>query len=125
MSAITETNKTYRNKQQCQKSSVSNVSDKKIYIASGLYSVDTRDELKYNNCVDDGVESVRRKNDNDIVVSAKINGCVVNILFDTGSQISLISEKFINEHRRQLKNTYLTCKQYNSHYSHRSITNYL
>ena len=40
-----------------------------------------------------------------MVVGAKINGCVGNILFDTGAQISLISKEFIDEHRHQFKKT--------------------
>ena len=60
-------------------------------------------ELIYNNCVDDCVENVRIKYDNDIVVSAKINGCVENVLFDGGAQVSLINEKFINKYKHQFK----------------------
>ena len=37
------------------------------------------------------------------MVGAKINGCVGNILFDTGAQISLISENFVNKHKYQFK----------------------
>ena len=65
-----------------RKSYVNDNSSKKIYIASGLYPVDVRDELIYNNCVDDDMENVRNKNDNEVVVRAKINGCVGNVLFD-------------------------------------------
>ena len=114
------TNKTYHNEHQCRKSYVNDNSSEKIYIASGIYPVDVRDELIYNNCVDDDLENVRNKNDNDIVVRAKINGCVGNVLFDAGAQISLISEKFINKHRHQLKKkTDLTCQQDSCHDSHR------
>ena len=48
-----------------------------VYKRQGLYPVDIRDELIYNNCVDDDVENVRNKNDNNIVVRAKINGCLL------------------------------------------------
>ena len=41
------TSKSYHNKRQYQKSDVSNISDKKVYIASGLYPVDVRDKLIY------------------------------------------------------------------------------
>ena len=51
------------------------------------------------------MERVRNKNENDIVVRAKINGYVGNVLFDTGAQISLISEKFVNKHKHQFKET--------------------
>ena len=38
-------------------------------------------------------------------MSAKINGCVGNVLFDSGAQVSLINEKFINKHKHQFKRT--------------------
>ena len=49
--------------------------------------------------------NVRIKEDNDIGVSAKINGCVGNALFDSGAQISLIDEKFVNQHKHQFIRT--------------------
>ena len=70
------TNKTYYKKQQCQKFYVNNTSGKNVYIASGLYPVDSRDELIYNNCVDDDVKNVRNKNDNDIVCLLYTSRCV-------------------------------------------------
>ena len=99
------TSEKYNNKRQYQKSYVSSNSDNKVYIASGLYLVDVRDELLYNDYGDECVKNVRIKDDNDIVVSAKINGCVGNVLFDSGAQVSLINEKFINKHKHQFKKT--------------------
>ena len=112
-------NKTFHNEQQCQKSYVNNTSGKSVYIASGLYSEDIKDELKYSKYVNDYVEHVRHKSDNDTVVGTKINGCVSNILFDTGAQISLISKEFIDEHTPILKNSDLTCQRCNCHNSYR------
>ena len=40
---------------------------------------DIRDELIYNNCVDDNVENVRNKNENYVVVRVKINGHVTKM----------------------------------------------
>ena len=76
-----------------------------VYKRQGLYPVDIRDELIYNNCVDDYVENVRSKDNNDIIVSVKVNGCVGNELFYSGAQVSLINETFINKHKHQFKKT--------------------
>ena len=49
------------------------------------------------------VENIRVKDDNDIVVNAKINGCVREVLFDSGAQISLIDEHFLTKHKHCFK----------------------
>ena len=87
----------------------SNNSDSNVYIASGLYPVDVRNELIYNNCVDECVENNRVEDNNHIVVIEGINGCVGNVLLDSGAQVSLINEKrrleihklFVNKHLYQ------------------------
>ena len=66
---------------------------------SGLYPAEIKDDLVYNNCRNKCVENVRVKDDNDIVVKAKINGCVGEVLFDSGAQISLIDERFLTKHK--------------------------
>ena len=60
-------------------------------IRDSLYPVDVRNELICNNCVDECVENTRVDDNNDIVVIARINGCVGNVLLDSGAQVSLIN----------------------------------
>ena len=62
-------------------------------------------ELIYNNYVDECVETNRIEDNNDIVVRARINGCVGNVLLVSGAQVSLINEIFINKHKHQFKKT--------------------
>ena len=51
------------------------------------------------------MENNRIENNNDILVLARLNGCVGNELLDSGAQVSLINEKFINKHKYQFKKT--------------------
>ena len=37
------------------------------------------------------------------IVRAKINNCIGNVLLDSGAQVYLISEKFINKHKTHFK----------------------
>ena len=101
----TNTIRAYNNKRQYHKSYVSNNSDSNVFIASALYPVDVRNELIYNNCVDECVENTRVEDNNGIVVIARINGCVGNVLLASDALVSLINEKFINKHKHQFKKT--------------------
>lgn len=55
--------------------------------------------------MDECVENTRVEDNDDIDVIARINGCVGNVLLDSGAQVSLINEKFINKHKHQFKKT--------------------
>ena len=46
---------------------------------------------------------IRDRNDTDLIVNAKINGCVGEVLFDSGAEISLMDERFLERHKKHFK----------------------
>ena len=87
-------------KKQFNKSNVKNVSYKNKFVVSGLYPAEIRDSLICNNNNNEDEKSVSIENDTDLVVNAKINGCVGEVLFDSGAEISLMDERFLERHRK-------------------------
>ena len=102
--SISEISKTrYYSKKQFNQSSVNNVSCKNKFVVSGLYPAEIRDSLVCNDNSNECEENISIENDTDFIVNAKINGCVGEVLFDSGAEISLMDERFLERHKKHLK----------------------
>ena len=101
---ISEISKTRCNsKKQFNQSSVKNVSYKNKFVVSGLYPAEIRDSLICNDNNNECEKIISIENDTDLIVNAKINGCVGEVLFDSGAEISLMHERFLERHKKHLK----------------------
>ena len=62
-----------------------------------------RDSLVCNNDSSECEENISVENDTNLIVNAKINGCVGEVLFDSGVEISLMDERFLLKHKNHFK----------------------
>ena len=90
-------------KKQFIRSSVNNVSCKNRFVVSGPYPAEIRDSLVCNNDNNECDENISVENDTNLIVNAKINGCVGKVLFDSGAEISLMDERFLLKHKNHFK----------------------
>ena len=93
----------YNNKKQFNRTSVNNVSCKNRFVVSGLYPAEIRDSLGCNNDNNECDENISVENDTNLIVNAKINGCVGEVLFDSGAEISLMDKRLLLKHKNHFK----------------------
>lgn len=70
---------------------------------SGVYPVDVREELINQDCEYREYNKTEGRADNDMLLEASIYGCRVRILIDSGAQITLINDKFIEKNKQRYK----------------------
>ena len=77
----------------------SNVSCKNRFVVSGLYPAEIRDSLVCNGDSNECEENISVGNDTNLIVEAKINDCVGEVLFDSGAEILLMDKRFLLRHK--------------------------